>query len=108
MSATPSVAATTAATALAVLERREVDEPDAVGEGAAARCRASSWASRVLPQPPMPLSVTRRDVASRRAQSASAASRPMKRVRGCGRLVGGGRLRADGCRAVRFAEQRGR
>ena len=89
MSATPSVAATTAATRSPSWSgaRSTNQTPSAK----ASSCwRASSCASRVLPQPPIPLSVIRRDVASSRAQSASAASRPMKRVRGCGRLVGGG------------------
>ena len=81
-------------------------------------CCAKRSARRVLPQPPMPVSVSSRVDASSRARSASAASRPMKRVRGSGRLwrgrwPSGRRGRRSGCRlarrrqAVAVAGQRG-
>jgi hypothetical protein len=43
-----------------------------------ATARATCMPSRVLPQPPVPVSVTRREAESRRATSALSYSRPMK------------------------------
>jgi len=54
-------------------ERRCLPEV-ALGAGA----KDSRPAKRVLPQPPAPVSVTSRDVASRRATSALSCTRPMK------------------------------
>ncbi len=48
--------------------------------------RAISSASRVLPQPPVPVRESSRVVARRRPTSATSRSRPMKLVNGAGRL----------------------
>ena len=59
-------------------------------------CSASFSASRVLPQPPIPVRVSTRVSPSRRAHSASSRSRPMKCVRCLGRLLAGSASAAGG------------
>ena len=50
------------------------------------RLRATSKASRVLPEPPVPVRVSRRVMASSRVTSSSSRFRPTKLVLGAGRL----------------------
>ena len=67
-------------------ERRELDQPHPVRVGTdQVRC-ATSRASRVLPDPPAPVSVSSRVMASSRLTSTISRSRPTKLVLGAGRL----------------------
>ena len=66
-------------------ERRQVDQPDAVGKFAH-QVRASRTASRVLPTPPAPVSDTNREDASNRGKSSELFRRPTKLVSSAGRL----------------------
>ena len=72
-------------------ERRVPDRRDstktAPSVNSASVRRASSVASRVLPAPPGPVSVSSREPASRRRASASSFSRPTKLVGGCGNTI---------------------
>ena len=75
-----------------VAERRQLDDPHAVGE-ARRSWFATACASRVLPMPPAPASVTSRCSPSSRHTAAMSATRPCS-VGSCGRQVGQRRRRA--------------
>lgn len=86
-SATSSVAATAGATAAGSVVAARSTSQTPSGKAPVA-WRATSTASRVLPQPPGPTSVTRRDARTRSATSPTSACRPTKLEIGAGRLVG--------------------
>ena len=67
---------------------------------------ATSNASRVLPTPPTPVSVTIRCAFSSASSSANSASRPMKLVVGCRRFPGVGSSVLSGGNSVRKPEAR--
>ena len=78
-----------------------VESPNAASSTSQTPCAYSSSivpatcsASRVLPQPPAPDSVSSRVVPSHRLTCGISRSRPMKLVSGCGRLCLGGRAGA--------------
>ena len=72
--------------AAAIADRRQIDEPDARRGSSHIALSATRIASRVLPPPPIPVSVSSRVSSSSRTQSAISRSRPMNWVRGRGRL----------------------
>ena len=112
---TPSTSATVAATRSASLSgaRSANHTPSPVPSSSPA---ATCSASRVLPAPPAPVSVTSRDPPTSSRTAASSASRPMKLDTGAGKLLSDRRGRADtgkspACKGkislVRLASRRG-
>ena len=73
---------------LGIGQRRQLGDPDAVGVVAAAAGAATSSASRVLPTPPAPISVTSRWAVTSAVTSASSASRPISSDVAAGRFEG--------------------
>ena len=75
---------------------RQLDQPDPAGEGPRRPRRASAtWrATRVLPTPPTPVSVTRRASPwpTRSLRAATSCSRPIRAPAGAGRFEGGSGL----------------
>ena len=83
----PSACATVDANEVAVAERREFDEPDAVAEPSS-RLAATCSEVRVLPTPPEPTSVTSRCCSKSDVISAISVSRPTNDFNCCGKLLG--------------------